>query len=146
MRYNFAAFSGAQRFGNCAVSRANTMLRHLSKPIRTVFQWQLAATAAFTAAAALLAGEHGAISAAGGGGISIIAGLVAALIASQGSAKSAGGVLVAALTAEAVKIGLAVLLLWIVLMNYGQAVVAVLIGSFIATMLIFAMAFFVREY
>src|SRR5437879_2630612 len=110
------------------------MLRHLSKPIRTVFQWQLAATAALTVAAALLAGEHGAISAASGGGISIIAGLVAALVASRGSAKSAGGVLAAALAAEAVKIGLAVLLLWMVLVNYGQAAVAVLIGSFIATM------------
>ena len=45
-----------------------------------------------------------------------------------------------------VKIGLAVLLLWVVLVSYEHAVVAVLIGSFIATMLIFAMAFFVREY
>ena len=146
MRYNFAAFSGAQGVGNSAVRRANTMLRRLSKPIRIVFQWQLAATAALTVVAALLSGEHGAISAAAGGGISIIAGLVAALIASRGSAKSAGGVLATALTAEAVKIGLAVLLLWMTLVNYGQAVVAVLIGSFIATMLIFAMAFFVREY
>jgi ATP synthase protein I len=122
------------------------MLPHLSKPIRTVMQWQLAATAALAVAALLLAGEHGAISAAAGGGISIIAGLVAALVASRGSARSAGGVLLTALAAEAVRIGLAVLLLWMVLVNYGQAVVAALIGSFIATMLIFAMAFFVREY
>jgi ATP synthase protein I len=126
--------------------RANAMLRRLSKPIRTVLQWQLAATAVLALTAALLAGEHGAISAAVGGGISIIAGLAAALVASRGSAKSAGRILAAALTAEAVKIGLAMLLLWMVLMNYGQAVVAALIGSFIATMLIFAMAFFVREY
>jgi ATP synthase protein I len=125
---------------------ANAMLRHLSKPIRTVFRWQLTATAALTVAAALLAGGHGAISAAAGGLASIVAGLVAAQVASWGSAKSAGGVLVTALTAEAVKIGLAVLLLWMTLVNYGHAVVAVLIGSFIATMLIFAMAFFVPEY
>ncbi len=122
------------------------MLRHLSKPISAVLQWQLAATAALTLAAALLAGEHGAISAAGGGAISIIAGLAAALVASRSSARSAGGVLVGALRAEAVKIGLAVLLLGLVLTNYEQAVVAALIGSFVATMLIFAMAFFVREY
>ncbi len=51
-----------------------------------------------------------------------------------------------ALTAEAVKLGLAVLLLWLVLANYGEAVIAALIGSFVATMLVFAMAFFVREY
>ena len=122
------------------------MLRHLSKPIRTVLQWQVAATAAVTLAAAALAGEQGAISAAAGGAISVVAGLAAAFVASRGKAKSAGGVLVAALTAEAVKIGLAVLLLWLVLTNYGDAVVAALIGSFVATMLIFAMAFFVREY
>ena len=122
------------------------MLRHLSKPIRTVLRWQLAATAALTLAAALLAGEHGAISAAVGGGISIVAGLAAAFVASRGRAKSAGGVVVGALTAEAVKLGLAVLLLWLVLTNYGDAVVAALIGSFVATMLIFAMAFFVRDY
>lgn len=122
------------------------MLRHLSKPIRTVLLWQLAATAALALAAALPAGKHGAISAAAGGGISVIAGLAAAFVASRGIAKSAGGVVVGALTAEAVKLGLAVLLLWLVLTNYGDAVVAALIGSFVATMLVFAMAFFVREY
>ena len=125
---------------------SNAVFRRLSKPIRTVLQWQLAATAALTLAAALLAGEDGAISAAGGGAISIIAGLAAAFVASRSSANSAGGVLVGALTAEAVKIGLAVLMLGLVLTNYEQAVVAALIGSFVVTMLIFAMAFFVREY
>ena len=43
------------------------MLRYLGKPIRTVLQWQLAATAAMTIAAALLAGAQAAVSAAGGG-------------------------------------------------------------------------------
>jgi ATP synthase protein I len=138
LRYTFQALPGA--------GIKNAMLRHLSKPIRTVLQWQLAATAALALAAALLAGEHGAISAAAGGGISIIAGLAAAFVASRGRARSAGGVVMGALTAEAVKLGLAVLLLWLVLTNYGDAVVAALIGSFVATMLVFAMAFFVREY
>ena len=44
------------------------------------------------------------------------------------------------------KIGLAVLLLWLVLMNYGEAVVGALIAAFIVTLVIFAMAFFVRDY
>jgi ATP synthase protein I len=138
MRYNFQALPGAESF--------NAMLRHLSKPIRVVFLWQLAATAALVFAAAWLAGKDGAISAAAGGAISIIAGLAAAFVASRGRAKSAGGVVVGALSAEAVKLGLAVLLLWLVLANYGEAVMAALIGSFVVTMLIFAMAFFVREY
>jgi len=122
------------------------MFRRLSKPIRIVLRWQLAATAAITLAAGLMAGQHGAVSAAAGGLISICAGLTAAFVASRSTAKSAGGVLLGALTAEAVKIVFAVLLLWIVLTNYGEAVVGVLVGSFVVTMLIFAMAFFVRDY
>ena len=122
------------------------MLRHLSKPIRTVSRWQLLATAAIALVAGLLAGEHGAVSAAAGGLISIVAGLAAALVASRGNASSAGGILVGALRAEAVKIGLAVLLLWLVLANYAEAVVGVFLGAFVVTMLIFAMAFFVRDY
>lgn len=52
----------------------------------------------------------------------------------------------AALTAEAVKIGLIAMLLWLVLANYDGVVVPAFIGSFLVTVLIFAMAFFVREY
>ena len=118
----------------------------LRKPIRTVLRWQLVATAALTLAAGILAGGHGALSAALGGAVSICAGWVAAVVASRGKAQSAGEVLFSALRAEVVKVGLAVLLLWVVLVSYDHAVVGVLIGSFIATMLIFAMAFFVREY
>jgi ATP synthase protein I len=126
--------------------RANAILHRLSKPIRSVVQWQLAATAAIALAAALLVGRHGAASAVAGGAISVVAGLAAAFVASRSDAKSAGRVLVGALRAEAVKIGLAVLLLWLVLANYEEAVVAVFIGSFAVTMVIFSMAFFVREY
>ena len=122
------------------------MLRQLSKPIRTVLRWQLAATAAMTIAAALLSGAPAAGSAAAGGLISVVAGLASAFVASRGDAKSAEGILFGALRAETVKIGLAVLMLWLVLANYGEAAVGVLVGSFVVTMLIFAMAFFVRDY
>jgi len=138
MRYNFRALHGAER--------SNAILRRLSKPIRTVLQWQFAATAAISLAAALLAGRHGAASAAAGGAVSIIAGLAAAFVASRSNAKSAGRVLVGALRAEAIKIGLAALLLWLVLANYEEAVVGAFIGAFAVTMVIFSMAVFVREY
>jgi hypothetical protein len=39
-----------------------------------------------------------------------------------------------------------VLLLWLVLANYAEAVAGVFVGAFLVTMLIFAMAFFVRDY
>ena len=122
------------------------MLRRLGRPVLTVLRWQLVATAVLAFAAALLAGTHGALSALAGGLISVTAGLAAALVASMGNTKSAGGVVVGALRAEAVKIGLAVLLLWLVLVNYAEAVIGALIATFVVTLLIFAMAFFVRDY
>src|SRR3977135_4381319 len=138
MRYNFRLLQG--------VERSNMVFRRLSKPVRTVLQWQLVATVAIALVAALLAGIHGASSAGAGGAISIVAGLSAAFVASRSDAKSAGRVLVGALRAEAVKVGLAVLLLWLVLANYEEAVVGAFIGAFAVTMVIFSMAFFVREY
>jgi ATP synthase protein I len=118
----------------------------LRKPILAVLKWQIAATLAATLAAALAVGQHGAASAAAGGAVSIAAGIAAALVASLGRGNSAGGVLAGALRAEAVKIGLALVLLWLVLSNYPQVAVGVLIGTFVVTMLIFSMAFFVRDY
>jgi F0F1-type ATP synthase assembly protein I len=138
MRYTFSALQGAQR--------SNAMLRALRRPIRTVLMWQLAVTAVMAAAAALLADVTSALSAAAGGGIGIIAGLASALVASLRKPKSAGGVLAGALKAEAVKLGLAALLLWLVLANYPETAAALFLGAFMMTMLIFSMAFFVREY
>src|SRR5438309_2326079 len=83
------------------------------------------------------AGGHGAASALAGGLVSITAGLAAALAASMGNAKSAGGIVLSALRAEAVKLGLAVLLLWLILVNYREAVVGALIAAFVMTLLIF---------
>lgn len=137
MRYNFWVLPGAEE--------KSAMLSHLSKPIRTVLAWQVAVTAVISAAAAVLAGEHGAISAVAGGSVSFIAGLASALVASGRAAKSAGGVLVVALKAEAVKLGLALILLWLVLANYERAVTGALLASFVATMLVFSMALFVRN-
>jgi ATP synthase protein I len=136
MRYNFWVLPGAEE--------KSAMLPHLSKPIRTVLAWQVAVTALIAAVAAVVAGEPGAISAVAGGLVSFIAGLVSALVAS-GRARSAGGVLVAALKAEAVKLGLALILLWLVLANYEQVVTEALLASFVVTMLVFSMAFFVRN-
>lgn len=118
----------------------------LRRPIRTVLRWQLIATTALTLAGGVLAGIDGAVSAALGGAVSICAGWVSAVVASMGRAQSAGEVLFGALRAEAVKIGLMVLLLWLVLMAYEDVVASALFGSFLITVLIFTMAFFVREY
>lgn len=76
----------------------------------------------------------------------MVAGVAAAWLASRASTSSPGRALVGALRAEAVKIGLALFLVWLVLANYPQAVVGAFLGTFVVTMLIFAMAFFVRDY
>ena len=118
----------------------------LSRPIRIVLRWQLLVTAALALLAGVLAGAHGAFSAVLGGAVSVGAGWVAAKVATKGNAESAGGVLVSAFKAEGVKIGLIAVLLWLVLATYAEVVVLAFLGSFMATALIFSMAFFVREY
>ena len=123
----------------------NAVLRNLSRPIRTVLRWQLMATAALALIAGALAGGHGALSAALGGIVSIFSGLASAVVASLGRANSAEGALFAVLRAEAVKIGLIVILLGLVLATYRDVAVLVFLGTFAVTVVIFAMAFFVRE-
>lgn len=117
----------------------------LRRPVRTVLWWQLNATAALALAGGILAGADGALSAALGGVVSICAGGTSAVVAMIGKARSAGAVLTRALLAEGVKIGLIVILPWLVLATYGGVVVPAFIGSFVMTALIFVMAFFVRD-
>ena len=111
---------------------------------RPVFGLQFAITAALSLLSAWLAGEHGAISAALGGSIGIIAGLAFVALAARSKPKSAGEALYAALRAEAVKVVLMIVLLWAVLATYKNVVAIGLIGAFIASALIFTMAAWVR--
>jgi ATP synthase protein I len=112
---------------------------------RPIIGLQVLCTAAAILLSAWLAGIHGAISAALGGSIGIIAGLAFAVLAARGKSKSAGEALHTALRAEAVKLVLMVLLLWLALATYRDVVAIGLIGTFIATVLIFTMAILVRE-
>ena len=104
------------------------------------------ATVVLTLVAGFMAGVHGAMSATLGGLVTTVSGIAAAVVASLGRAGSAGGVIVGAIAAETVKVGLIVILLWLVLATYRDVVVLAFIGSFLVTVLIFSMAFFVREY
>ena len=112
---------------------------------RPIIGLQVLCTAAASLLSAWLAGIHGAISAALGGSIGIIAGLAFAILAARSKSRFAGEALYAALRAEAVKVVLMILLLWIVLATYKDVVAVGLIGTFIATVLIFTMAILVRE-
>lgn len=112
---------------------------------RPIIGLQVLCTAAASLLSAWVAGIHGAISAALGGSIGIVAGLAFAALAARSKPKSAGEALHTALRAEFVKVVLMILLLWAVLATYRDVVAIGLIGTFIATVLIFTMAVFVRE-
>lgn len=115
---------------------------------RPVFRSQILATIIIASIAAWFAGVHGAISAALGGLISIIAGLVFVLLAARSAeskGSSAGEVLFAALKAEAAKLFLALVLLWLVLATYAEVVVVGLLGAFVVSILIFSMALFAGD-
>jgi len=120
-------------------------LRIQSKPVRIVLVWQVVATAFLAVIAGLLAGIQGAASAALGGLVSVAAGLAFAIVMQSSNMQSADATVIAALRAEAIKIGLAVILLWLVLALYKDVVLIVFIGSFIFSILVFSMAFFVRD-
>ena len=118
------------------------------RKFRPVIGSQVLATIIIASIAAWFAGVHGAISAALGGLIGIIAGLVFVLLAARSAeskGRSAGEVLFAALKAEAAKLFLAMLLLWLVLALYQEVVVVGLIGSFVVSILIFSMALFAGD-
>ncbi len=112
---------------------------------RPVFRSQVLATIIIASIAAWFAGVHGAISAALGGLISITAGLVFVLLTARSKVRSAGEVLIVALKAEAAKLFLAILLLLLVLALYKDVVVLGLIGSFVASILIFSLALFAGD-
>ena len=121
------------------------MFRIPNRPIRTVLRWQAIVTVVAVLAAGYFAGLPGAVSAALGGGVSIIAGLVFVVIAALGRSRSAPAALFGALRAEGARIATMVALLWIVFATYKGLVALAFIGTFIVTVVIFPMAFFVRD-
>jgi len=118
------------------------------RTFRPVIGLQVLATIIIASIAAWFAGVHGAISAALGGLVSMVSGLVFVLLAAtsvEGKGRSAGEVIFAALKAEAAKLFLALLLLWLVLATYQEVVVVGLLGSFVVSLLIFSTVLFAGD-
>ena len=109
---------------------------------RPIVGLQVIVTTAAALVSAWLAGPHGALSAGLGGSIGIASSLAFAAMASRSTPRSAGEALHGALRAEAVKIVLMVVLLWLVLATYKNVQAVALIGSFIATVVVSTMAIF----
>ncbi len=78
-----------------------------------------------------------------GGGVGVISSLAFAVIVSGHEGFSASGVIRTALRAEAVRVILIVVLLWIVFKNYENVNAFAFIGAFTLTVLIHSMALFV---
>jgi len=116
-----------------------------TKPIRTVLKWQLIATAALGALAGLWAGGHGLLSAVLGGGVNIAANALYAVAYAKLRPSNAGGVVIAAVRAEASKIVVVIVLLAVILMTYREIVVAPFIAAFLVTALLFRIVLFVRD-
>ena len=120
-----------------------------TKPIRTVLRWQLVATAVIAVVAGAAAGWHGVLSAALGGIINVAAGVVYAVLLGLGlgtaGVPSAAMSLLAMLRAETGKILLIVGALWLVLSIYREVVPVAFFSAFVITVVIFSMAFFVRD-
>lgn len=120
-----------------------------TKPIRTVLRWQIIATAAIAAVAGILTGAHGAVSAMLGGLVNLAAGVVYGWLLGVGLGRravpDAGTTLAAMFRAEAGKVLVIVGGLWLALSTYRDLVPAAFFTAFVTTVIVFSMAFFVRD-
>ena len=121
------------------------VFKPLMRPIRIVLRWQLIVRAVLAALGMILWGQDGAVSAALGGSINVAAGWVYGWRVSQGEAKTAGEALRAMLRAEALKVLLILVGLWVVLQNYRDIVHVAFFASFVITIGVFAAAIAVRD-
>jgi F0F1-type ATP synthase assembly protein I len=115
------------------------------RPIRIVLRWQLVVTAVLALLAALLWGREGAISAALGGFVNVAAGWIYGWRISQGKAKTAAEALGTMFRAEAFKILVIFVGLWVVLQNYREIVHVAFFATFVITIGVFAAAIAVRD-
>ena len=121
-----------------------------AKPLRIVLGWQVVTTLSLAVIGGWLAGLHGALSALLGGAVAIVGGIVFAFLARPPKTQSPGpgtawDGLGRILKAEGAKVLVIVILLWLVLATYQEVVLVGFIGTFIAAVIIFSMAIFLRN-
>ena len=114
-------------------------------PLRRVAGWQVIVTGIIAAGGSLVWGWHGAVSGVLGGIINLAAGAAYAFVVGLANPASAGGTLVTAFRAEAIKIILIVVQLWLVLTMYADVVHAVFFAAFVVTVLVTQAAILIRD-
>jgi len=132
-----------------ASSRARVIPPLTTKPIRTVLRWQVIATAGVATVAGVLAGGHGAVSAALGGLVNVVAGVTYGWLLGwrlgATAVPDAGSSLVAMFRAEAGKILVIIGGLWLTLTAYQDMVLSAFFTAFVLTVIVFSMAILVRD-
>jgi ATP synthase protein I len=103
------------------------------------------ATLALAVVAGVWAGWHGALSAVLGGVVNIAAGAVFAVLIALNPSATATGTVRTMLRAEAGKITVIVLQLWLVLTNYRDVVHAAFFSAFVVTVLVSQAAILVQD-
>ena len=116
-----------------------------TQPIRNVLKWQALASVAIAAIAGAFAGLHGALSALLGGGVNLAACVVSAAVMGWSRPATPGGTVVALFRAEASKILVIVLSIWLVLANYKDVVLPAFFAAFVITVLLFGTALLARD-
>ncbi|MCC6535174.1 MAG: ATP synthase subunit I [Burkholderiales bacterium] len=113
--------------------------------MRAALGWQLVVTGIVATIAAFLGGPHAAVSAALGGAVVVVANLGYASIVCLSAPRTAGATVRTLLRAEAVKIALIVLALWLVFTSYRDVVPLALIGTLVATVLVWPVALLYKD-
>jgi ATP synthase protein I len=116
-----------------------------TRPIRYVLKWQALATVAIAAIAGIWVGVHGAVSAVLGGVVNLSACVVSAFVLGLGKPATAGATVVAVFRAEASKILVIVLQLWLVFATYRDVVLPAFLAAFVITVFLFGVALLVRD-
>jgi len=114
-------------------------------PVGRIAAWQLCATVALAAIAGWWAGIHGALSALLGGLVNLTAGIVYGVVVAIGRVGTPGDTVRTMIRAEAAKITLIVLQLWLVLTTYRDVVPAALFAAFVVTVLVWTAAIVIRD-
>jgi ATP synthase protein I len=117
----------------------------LPRPIRIVLRWQVIVTVALMLVAGLLWGRNGAVSAALGGLVNLVAGGVYGWRVSRREARTAGEALATMFRAEGIKILLIFAGLLTVLTQYKDIVHEAFFATFVITVGVFAAAIAVRD-
>lgn len=114
-------------------------------PAARIALWQASASVLIAALAGWWAGWQGVASGLLGGLVNVAAGVVFAMLVNIGRPTTAAGTLRTMIRAEAAKITVIVLALWLVLSGYREVVHAAFFAAFIATVLVSQAAILIRD-